>query len=354
MSSVISHSFSRRSGSRCMISRAFITYATEAGGLAKVARVITDNYVVGRTLYLNTGDLTHGSAEGLFTVGDAVMKVVNAVDKAIEDIGGAGIDASGGSPRIRGNLLEDNSGDGVALSGATVDIADNVVRSNGGSGLSTAGGSGAGSVTGNRVDSAKAIELARSFPGMEGLDLAREVTAPEPYDWQEGTWDLDSAAFRTSDGERHVVAYDFGVKRNILRMLADRGCRLTVVPAQTPASEVLAMQPDGVFLSNGPGDPEPCDYAIGAIREILAAGLPARMARSTSRLFKGRPPRYRSRVSCNTRRSSRSICSSLSCSASSASSGGTPSAAGEALQRLPARVPAFWICTPPTSREVTV
>ena len=108
------------------------------------------------------------------------------------------------------------------------------------------------------------------------MDLAKEVTTSERYEWREGSWTLGEGHAVYSDEQlpHHVVAYDFGVKRNILRMLADRGCRLTVVPAKTPASEVLAMNPDGVFLSNGPGDPEPCDYAIDAIKDIVATGLP--------------------------------------------------------------------------------
>ncbi len=124
------------------------------------------------------------------------------------------------------------------------------------------------------IDEAKALELARGFGGLKGLDLAKEVTTAECYEWREGTWALEKGHKTFADAElpHHVVAYDFGVKRNILRMLTDRGCRLTVVPAKTPASEVLAMNPDGVFLSNGPGDPEPCDYAVAAIKEILAVG----------------------------------------------------------------------------------
>jgi carbamoyl-phosphate synthase small subunit len=129
-------------------------------------------------------------------------------------------------------------------------------------------------VAGEGIDVAKAIESARKFPGLKGMDLAKEVCTRERYAWTEGSLDLDSNRFARADGRFHVVAYDFGVKRNILRMLADRGCRVTVVPAQTPASVVLAEKPDGVFLSNGPGDPAPCDYAIAAIREILAARVP--------------------------------------------------------------------------------
>lgn len=119
-----------------------------------------------------------------------------------------------------------------------------------------------------------ALSEARAFPGLAGMDLAKVVSASERQVWQETEWTLGEGYGRLGQTRFHVVAYDFGVKRNILRMLASRGCRLTVVPAQTPASEVLALQPDGVFLSNGPGDPEPCDYAIAAIREILAARVP--------------------------------------------------------------------------------
>jgi carbamoyl-phosphate synthase small subunit len=119
-----------------------------------------------------------------------------------------------------------------------------------------------------------ALANARKFPGMQGQDLASVVSTSEIYEWSEGSYDLDSQAFIKTAPSYHVVAYDFGVKRNILRMLSDRGCRVTVVPAKTPASVVLAMNPDGVFLSNGPGDPEPCDYAIEAITEVLRTDVP--------------------------------------------------------------------------------
>ncbi|MEJ2575390.1 MAG: glutamine-hydrolyzing carbamoyl-phosphate synthase small subunit [Gammaproteobacteria bacterium] len=130
--------------------------------------------------------------------------------------------------------------------------------------------------TGEGVDEAAALEAARAFPGLKGMDLAKEVSVTERYGWSEGAWMLGHGHVERADTARpwHVVAFDFGVKRNILRMLSDRGCRLTVVPAQTPATEVLALEPDGVFLSNGPGDPEPCSYAIEAIREIVDAGVP--------------------------------------------------------------------------------
>ena len=129
-------------------------------------------------------------------------------------------------------------------------------------------------MAGPDADSAVALAAARAFAGIKGMDLAKEVCTREAYDWRIGSLDLDSGVIASSSGDLHVVAYDFGVKRNILRMLADRGCRLTVVPAQTSADEVLALKPDGVFLSNGPGDPEPCDYAITAIRQFVAARMP--------------------------------------------------------------------------------
>lgn len=133
-----------------------------------------------------------------------------------------------------------------------------------------------GCIMAGSVDEGRALELARGFPGLKGMDLAQEVTTGQTYSWNEGTWKL-GAGHRVHDPESarfHVVAYDYGIKRNILRMLVDRGCRITVVPARTPAADVLAMAPDGVFLSNGPGDPEPCDYAITAIRDIVETGMP--------------------------------------------------------------------------------
>ena len=123
-------------------------------------------------------------------------------------------------------------------------------------------------------DAARAVELARSFPGMAGLDLAQVVSVGQPYEWIETEWVLGQGYGQLAQPRLNVVAYDYGVKRNILRMLAARGCRVTVVPARTPAADVLKLAPDGVFLSNGPGDPEPCDYAIEAAREIIGRGLP--------------------------------------------------------------------------------
>ncbi len=123
-------------------------------------------------------------------------------------------------------------------------------------------------------DVAKALELANSFGSMAGQDLAKEVTCKELYQWTEGEWQLGKGYVQQTSPEFHVVAYDFGVKRNILRMLAERGCRITVVPATTSAEAVLALNPDGIFLSNGPGDPEPCTYAITAIQKLLATKKP--------------------------------------------------------------------------------
>ncbi len=120
----------------------------------------------------------------------------------------------------------------------------------------------------------RAVAQAKAAPRMAGLDLAKVVSTKTPYEWTQNEWKLGSGYGVLSQPEFHVVAYDYGVKKNILRMLAERGCRITVVPAQTPAADVLAMKPDGVFLSNGPGDPEPCDYAIAAARTIVDSGMP--------------------------------------------------------------------------------
>jgi carbamoyl-phosphate synthase small subunit len=132
-----------------------------------------------------------------------------------------------------------------------------------------------GCIMAGRCDAAQALERARAFPGLKGMDLAKVVSVTEPYAWTEGSWALGRGYVTPAAApEFKVVAFDYGVKRNILRMLVDRGCALTVVPAQTSAEEVMAMAPDGVFLSNGPGDPEPCDYAIRAIRTLVDSGLP--------------------------------------------------------------------------------
>jgi len=136
-------------------------------------------------------------------------------------------------------------------------------------------GAQSGCLMAGDIDEEKALELAKGFPGLQGLDLAKEVSCKEQCTWDSGSWKLGEGFQGLPDGKRYkVVAYDFGAKRNILRMLVDRGCELTVVPAETPASDVLAMNPDGVFLSNGPGDPEPCTYAIEAIKQILSTEIP--------------------------------------------------------------------------------
>ncbi|WP_440876081.1 glutamine-hydrolyzing carbamoyl-phosphate synthase small subunit [Thalassotalea sp. PLHSN55] len=129
-------------------------------------------------------------------------------------------------------------------------------------------------LAGDALDEASALAQAKAFPGLKGMDLAKVVSTKEQYQWTEGSWVLGQGHVTPENKPFHVVAYDFGAKHNILRMLVDRGCKLTVVPAQTPASEVLAMNPDGIFLSNGPGDPEPCDYAIAAIKEFLTTDIP--------------------------------------------------------------------------------
>jgi len=129
-------------------------------------------------------------------------------------------------------------------------------------------------MAGDDIDEAAALAAAKGFAGLKGMDLAKQVTVAEAYDWTGSTWDLVAGNTEKTDGQLKVVAYDYGVKRNILRMLVERGCDLTVVPAQTPAKDVLAMNPDGVFLSNGPGDPEPCDYAIANIKQILSTDTP--------------------------------------------------------------------------------
>jgi carbamoyl-phosphate synthase small subunit len=129
-------------------------------------------------------------------------------------------------------------------------------------------------MAGENLDLETAKQAIAKFPGLKGLDLAKEVTTQEVYEWTENTWDLVNGHQQAQNLTKHVVAYDFGIKRNILRLLANRGCRVTVVPATTPAETVLAMNPDGVFLSNGPGDPEACTYAIEAIKCILGAQVP--------------------------------------------------------------------------------
>ena len=135
-------------------------------------------------------------------------------------------------------------------------------------------GAQSGCLATGEIDEEKSVAAARQFPGLAGMDLAKVVSTYKSYAWNEGEWALGKGYATPEPSRFHVVAYDYGIKRNILRMLASRGCRVTVLPAQASAAEALALNPDGVFLSNGPGDPEPCDYAIAAIREILARGIP--------------------------------------------------------------------------------
>ncbi len=159
----------------------------------------------------------------------------------------------------------------VAIDGIDTRRLTRILREKGAQGGAIVAGA---DVNADAAGDEQALKLARSFPGMKGMDLAREVTTGESYEWSEGSWDLDKVAWNEVTPRRHIVAYDFGVKRNILRMLADRGCRITVVPATTSAEKVMALQPDGVFLSNGPGDPEPCEYAIRSIRELISRKVP--------------------------------------------------------------------------------
>ena len=130
-------------------------------------------------------------------------------------------------------------------------------------------GAQSGCIMAAQVDEAQALKMAREFPGLAGMDLAKVVSTDKVYEWTEGSWERGKGYRQLENPRFHVAAYDYGIKRNILRLMVDHGCKVTVFPAQTPAKEVLAIHPDGIFLSNGPGDPEPCDYAINAIREII-------------------------------------------------------------------------------------
>ena len=174
--------------------------------------------------------------------------------------------------RARGSLRETlQDKQVVAMAGIDTRRLTRILREKGAQGACIVAADAGGS-----IDEDAALVAARGFPGLEGMDLAREVSTDAPYDWHEGTWRLDGG-FAEVPAERRrfrVVAYDFGVKRNILRILSEQGCRMTVVPATTSREDVLALSPDGVFLSNGPGDPEPCDYAIDAVRGILETGTP--------------------------------------------------------------------------------
>ena len=203
---------------------------------------------------------------------------VNAEDQESAQIHAAGL-VIRDLPLLVSNFRSEQSLSGYLKAGKVVAIAGidtrkltRILRSDGAQGgclLSAAQGATLG-----EADVARTLAAARAFPGLAGMDLAKVVSARAPYDWNEGVWQLGKGHGRIESHRYHVAAYDFGVKRNILRLLAERGCKVTVFPAQTPAEAVLATKPDGVFLSNGPGDPEPCTYAIEAISEIVARGIP--------------------------------------------------------------------------------
>jgi len=201
---------------------------------------------------------------------------VNADDEESTEIWAAGL-VIRDLPLLVSNFRSEQNLDDYLNARGIVGIADIDTRKL--TRLLRSKGAQSGCLMAGDVDIDTALAAAQEFGGLKGMDLAKEVTVSKPYTWDEGSWQLASAAAKdealsTEKPTYKVVAYDFGVKRNILRMLVDRGCELHVVPAQTPAAAVLAMAPDGVFLSNGPGDPEPCDYAIAAIKELLDAGIP--------------------------------------------------------------------------------
>ena len=175
-------------------------------------------------------------------------------------------------PRLLSNFRSEQDLSSYLRAGEVVGIADIDTRRL--TRILREKGAQSGCIMAGKIDLDAALTHARGFPGLAGMDLAKVVSCNKPFEWREGVWELGVGFKAIIDAPLHVVAYDYGVKNNILRMLAERGCRLTVVPAQTPASSVLALKPDGVFLSNGPGDPEPCDYAIKAIQEIVATNTP--------------------------------------------------------------------------------
>ena len=181
-------------------------------------------------------------------------------------------------PRLLSNFRSEQDLSSYLRAGEVVGIADIDTRRL--TRILREKGAQSGCIMAGKIDLDAALTHARGFPGLAGMDLAKVVSCTKPFEWREGVWELGVGFKAIIDGVAwghaplHVVAYDYGVKNNILRMLAERGCRLTVVPAQTPASSVLSLKPDGVFLSNGPGDPEPCDYAIKAIQEIVATNTP--------------------------------------------------------------------------------
>ena len=203
---------------------------------------------------------------------------VNAEDVEADKIHAAGLVIKD-LPLLASNFRLTETLSAYLVRGNTVAIADidtrkltRLLRTKGAQNGVIVGLAAGEAVTQARIDAA--VAAAKAVPSMKGLDLAKVVSTPATYTWNQTEWKLGEGYGTQAAPRFHVVAYDFGVKQNILRMLAERGCKLTVVPAQTPASEVLAMNPDGVFLSNGPGDPEPCDYAIAAVQQFIEAGVP--------------------------------------------------------------------------------
>ena len=197
---------------------------------------------------------------------------VNAVDEESEKVQAAGL-VIRDLPRLASNWRSTESLDAYLRRHGIVAIADIDTRALTRV-LRDKGAQNGCILAGVDISDERALAAARAFPGLSGMDLAKVVSTQTSYRFDAGSYDLDRTAFASPAGKHHVVAYDFGVKRNILRMLVDRGCAITVVPAQTPIAEVLALKPDGVFLSNGPGDPEPCDYAIAAAREVIKRKIP--------------------------------------------------------------------------------
>ncbi|AVS78075.1 carbamoyl-phosphate synthase small subunit [Paracidovorax avenae] len=203
---------------------------------------------------------------------------VNTEDVEADKIHAAGLIIKD-LPLLASNFRSTETLSQYLVRGSTVAIADidtrkltRLLRDKGAQNGAILGLAAGETVTQARID--EALAAAKAAPSMKGLDLAQVVSTPSSYVWEQTEWKLGEGYGRQESPRFHVVAYDYGVKKNILRMLAERGCKLTVVPAKTPAADVLAMRPDGVFLSNGPGDPAPCDYAIEATRQIIDAGVP--------------------------------------------------------------------------------
>jgi carbamoyl-phosphate synthase small subunit len=196
---------------------------------------------------------------------------INAEDVEADRIHAAGLVVRD-VPRLHSNFRADQSLSDYLKSQNIVAIADIDTRRL--TRILREKGAQSGCIMAGAVDEVKALEAAHAFPGLAGMDLAKVVSTPAAYEWSETEWKLGHGYGRQVEPRFHVVAFDYGVKRNILRMLAERGCRLTVLPATATAAEAMALKPDGIFLSNGPGDPEPCDYAIQAIAELVAAGVP--------------------------------------------------------------------------------